>query len=394
MYISSRLALLALILFYSAFIRCAPTPVDLVETTDLEARTASIASVNGRLFRIDDKIQYFAGLIPYHASDGLVDSSQMAATGYKVTRVWGFGTINNPSASYDVYYQVLNSTGQYFNYNPSNGIARLDYAVAAAEKYGIKIILVLLNNWDALGGINTYTNVYGGTHNGFYTNAAAQAAYKNYIKFIVTRYKHSTAVFSWELCNEPRCPGCDTAIITKWAADTSAYIKSLDATHLVSLGDDGWFGPASSSYLPNNDGSYAYSGYEGVDFEKNLAIRTLDFGTVHMYPDQWGYNYSWGSTWIAQHNAVGKKLGKPVLLEEYAVPDGVDRVAIARPWQETVLHKTSIAGDLMWQFGTQFPSGTKPLDHYAVYWDTSDLRVLGNGHVSEMAGKKAVAATL
>ncbi|KAI4125710.1 MAG: hypothetical protein LQ341_006949 [Variospora aurantia] len=391
MYISSRLALLALVLFYSAFIRCAPTPVDLVETADLEARTASIASVDGRLFRIDDKTQHFAGRIPYHAPDGAVDRSQ---TGYKVTRVWGFGTTNNPSASYDVYYQVLNSTGQYVNYNPSNGIARLDYAVAAAEKYGIKIILVLLNNWDALGGINTYTNVYGGTHNGFYTNAAAQAAYKNYIKFIVTRYKHSTAVFSWELCNEPRCPGCDPAIITKWAADTSAYIKSLDATHLVSLGDDGWFAPASSSYLPHNDGSYAYSGYEGVDFEKNLAIRTLDFGTVHMYPDQWGYNYSWGSTWIAQHNAVGKKLGKPVLLEEYAVPDGVDRVAIARPWQETVLHKTSIAGDLMWQFGTQFPSGNKPLDHYAVYWDTSDLRVLGNGHVSEMAGKKAVAATL
>ncbi|KAL9008391.1 MAG: hypothetical protein Q9173_006482 [Seirophora scorigena] len=396
MYMLSRLAVFALALFYSALVRCAPTPVDLVETANLEARAASITSVNGRLFRIDGKTQYFAGTntwwLGHLPSNADVDTAiaQIAATGYKVTRVWGFGTTNDPSTSTEVYYQVLNSTGQYFNYNPTNGIARLDYAIAAAEKYNIKLILPLLNNFDALGGINTYTNVYGGTHNGFYTNAAAQAAYKNYIKFIVNRYKSSTAVFSWELCNEPRCSGCSTSIITKWATDTSAYIKSLDPQHLVSLGDEGWL-TQTSSYLANNDGSYAYSGYEGVDFEKNLAIRTIDFGTVHMYANQWGYNYTWGNTWIAQHNAVGKKLGKPVLLEEYAVLEGEDRVGIAGPWQNTVLRKTSLAGDLMWQFGTQFPSGTRPLDEYAVYWGSGELNTLGSEHVRAMEAKNPVA---
>ena len=47
-------------------------------------------------------------------------------TGFLVTRVWGFGNINDPSASNgQVYYQVLNETlyqsGQKINYNATNG---------------------------------------------------------------------------------------------------------------------------------------------------------------------------------------------------------------------------------------------------------------------------------
>ncbi|KAL8710905.1 MAG: hypothetical protein Q9225_007202 [Loekoesia sp. 1 TL-2023] len=396
MYTLGKLVLCAVAFFQSGLVGSAPTTVENVKTTQLKRRAATITSVDQRLFKINGRTQYFAGTntwwLGHLFNNDDVDTalSQIAATGYKVTRVWGFGTTNDASASTDVYYQILNSTGQYFNYNTKNGIARLDYAIAAAEQYGIKIILPLLNNWDDLGGINTYTNVYGGTHQDFYTNAAAQAAYKKYIKFIVQRYKFSTAIFSWELCNEPRCSGCDSSVITKWASDISAYIKSLDKKHLVSLGDEGWL-TSTSSYLPNNDGSYAYSGYEGVDFEKNLAIPTLDYGTVHLYANQWGYNYSWGNTWITQHNTIGKNAGKPVLLEEYAVPDGEDRVGIMGEWQDTILSKTSIAGDMMWQFGTQFSSGVNPFDNYAVYYGSSDLQTLGNGHAKAMTAKKPTA---
>lgn len=144
----------------------------------------------------------------------------------------------------------------------------------------MKLVMPMLNNWDDLGGINTYTNAFGGDHNSFYTDARSQAAYKNYIKFIVNRYKSSSAIFAWELCNEPRCRGCSSSTLTDWASSISAYIKSLDPHHMVTLGDEGWF------YPPESDGSYAYSGYEGVDFVKNLGIKTLDYGTFHMYPDQ------------------------------------------------------------------------------------------------------------
>ena len=37
---------------------------------------------------------------------------------------------------------------------------------------------------------------------------------------------------------------------------------------------------------------------EGVDFVANLKIPTLDYGVFHLYPNSWGYNYTWGSEWI------------------------------------------------------------------------------------------------
>ncbi|KAL8738189.1 MAG: hypothetical protein Q9181_001002 [Wetmoreana brouardii] len=398
MYILKKVVLFAVALSQLVPVGCAPTPSENIKTSELQRRSARYPSVDQRLFNFG-KTQYFAGTNTwwlghlFSNDDVNLALSDIAATGYKVTRVWGFGTTNDASTSTDVYFQVLNSTGQYFNYNTRNGIARLDYAIAAAEQYGIKLILPLLNNFDDLGGINTYTNVYGGTHQGFYTNTAAQNAYKKYIKFIVQRYKPSTAIFSWELCNEPRCSGCDPSVITKWATEISAYIKSLDKKHMVSLGDEGWL-TSTSSYVPNFENSYAYSGYEGVDFEKILAIPTIDYGTFHLYPNYWGYNYSWGSTWIEQHNAIGKKAGKPVVLEEYAVPDGEDRLSIMGAWQDTVINKTSVAGDMMWQFGIKFPSGAQPLDNFAVYYGTPEYQVLGNQHAKAMTAKKGTVSAL
>lgn len=165
-----------------------------------------------------------------------------------------------------------------------SGIGRLDYVVSTAEAKGVKIVMPLLNNYGDLGGIPAYTSAFGGNSTSFYTDAKSQAAYRNYVQFIVNRYKKSPAIFAWELANEPRCSQCPSSVITNWATSISAYIKSLDSKHMVALGDEGWFDTASIG-----DGSYAYSGYEGVDFVKNLAIPTLDYGTFHCYPDQWGY---------------------------------------------------------------------------------------------------------
>jgi mannan endo-1,4-beta-mannosidase len=134
--------------------------------------------------------------------------------------------------------------------------------------------------------INPYCNVFNCNATTFYTTPAAQEAYQAYIAFIVNRYK-SSAIFSWELCNEPRCQGCDSSVIYNWASTTSAYIKSLDSRHMVTLGGEGWL-------CGGGDGSYVYSCATGVDFAKILGIATLDYGTFHLYPDQWGYNYSWG----------------------------------------------------------------------------------------------------
>jgi mannan endo-1,4-beta-mannosidase len=90
--------------------------------------------------------------------------------------------------------------------------------------------------------------------------------------------------------------------------DVSAYIKSLDSRHLVTLGDEG-FGL-------EGDGSYPFQYTEGLDFAKNLGISTLDFATFHMYPSHWDQNDDWGNFWIKAHGAACVTAQKPCLLEE------------------------------------------------------------------------------
>lgn len=212
-------------------------------------------STNGSVFVLDGKPQYFAGTnawwLGHLTSDDDVETavSEIVDSGLRVVRVWGFGNVNAPTSD-GVYYQLLdNTTGTIsINYG-SNGIGRLDSAVQYAEKYGLKLVLPMLNNWDDLGGIATYCNLFQCNGTTFYTNTAAQTAYQNYISFVVNRYKDSPAIFAWELCNEPRCHNCSTDIIYNWAVETSAHIKSLDSAHLVTLGDEGWF-------CGGGDGSY------------------------------------------------------------------------------------------------------------------------------------------
>lgn len=207
--------------------------------------------------------------------------------------MWGFGdtaVLPPTDAPFGTYFHYLNASGGYINYG-SDGIPRLDYVVSTAEKYGINLVLPFVNNWGDMGGIAAYSAAFGSNATSFYTNKAAQKAYLKYIKVLVTRYKKSTAIFAWELGNEPRCNGCPTSTIYNWATTVSKYIKSLDSGHMVTLGDEGWYALADGV----GDGSYAYGGGEGVDFTKNLGIKTLDYGTFHLYPNSWGYNYSWGT---------------------------------------------------------------------------------------------------
>jgi len=53
---------------------------------------------------------------------------------------------------------------------------------------------------------------------------------------------------------------------------------------MVTIGDEG-FGP-----LTGGDGSYPYqAGAGGYTWVDNLNISTLDFGTLHLYPDSCEY---------------------------------------------------------------------------------------------------------
>ncbi len=232
-------------------------------------------------------------------------------TRYKIIRVWGFGDVTEkPKSSVTdpnkVWYQLHNKTGGFINYG-KDGIQRLDYVVSTAEKLGLKLVLPFVNNWPDLGGMSVYSSMYGSKSN-FYQNTKSQEVYKDYIKVLVTRYRNSSAIFSWQLCNEPRCPGCETSVITKWAGDISKYIKSLDPHHMVTMGDEGWLGETSGYVDMDGTKTLAYMSHDGVDFYANLNISTLDYGVFHLYPNLWGYSYNWGNHWIRQHSDIGLKV--------------------------------------------------------------------------------------
>jgi mannan endo-1,4-beta-mannosidase len=59
------------------------------------------------------------------------------------------------------------------------------------------------------GGMDVYVKQIAGSanHDLFYTNAAVQTAFKNYIKTFVGRYVNEPTIMAWELANEPRCKG-------------------------------------------------------------------------------------------------------------------------------------------------------------------------------------------
>jgi mannan endo-1,4-beta-mannosidase len=204
--------------------------------------SGKFAGRQGLNFTIDGQADYFAGTNSYWIGF-LTDNSDvdlvldhLQHSGIRILRVWGFNDVNAKPAPGKVYYQLLQNGNATINTGP-DGLQRLDYVVAAAEKRGIKLIINFVNNWSDYGGINAYTTAFGGNSTSWYTSSVIQRTYRQYIKAVVSRYNQSSAIFAWELANEPRCKGCDTSVIYKWASSTSAFIKSIDPNHMIGIGD-------------------------------------------------------------------------------------------------------------------------------------------------------------
>ncbi|KAI2603947.1 glycoside hydrolase family 5 protein [Hypoxylon fragiforme] len=342
------------------------------------ASAADFPKTDGLLFNIDGETKYFAGTNSYWISfltnNADVDKTldELAESGHKILRVWGFNDVTAQPGSGTVYFQYLSAKGSTIN-TGANGLQRLDYVVSAAEKRGIKLIINFVNNWSDYGGMPAYVTAFGGSQTTWYTNSAAQTQYRAYISAVVTRYSASPAIFAWELANEPRCNGCPTSVITSWATSTAAYVKSLDPAHMVALGDEG-FG------LQGDDGSYPYQFGEGLDFAANLKIRDLDFGTFHLYPSSWGTSYEWGNPWVQAHGAACAAAGKPCLFEEYGSTS--DHCGIEGKWQKTALATKGLAADLFWQLGTTLSTGQTHNDGFTIYTGSSEWTCLVTDHVS------------
>ncbi|TFY63162.1 hypothetical protein EVJ58_g3416 [Rhodofomes roseus] len=324
--------------------------------------------LNGEVFTVVGANSYWVGLSGLSTTEMNQAFADIAAVGATSVRTWGFNDVTTPSGD---YYQLWTNGTPTINYG-STGLENFDNVVAAAKENGLRLIVALTNNWADYGGMDVYVSQLTGTdyHDYFYTDPAIIAAYKNYVSAFVGRYVDEPGILAWELSNEPRCAGttgttsgnCTAVTVTNWIAEMSAYIKSIDANHLVAVGDEGFYAIAGNS-------DYPYGGGEGIgiNFTANLEIPTIDFGTAHLYPISWGETtdpIEWGVQWIENHAASQKAQNKPVIVEEFGMTTNM--TATYEAWYPAIIN-SGLTGDLIWQAGSYLSSGPTPNDGYTVY---------------------------
>ncbi|WP_341281879.1 cellulose binding domain-containing protein [Paenibacillus sp. FSL H8-0537] len=364
-------------------------------TADTKASAAdsdAFVTTAGSKFQLDGEDFYFAGTNNYYfhyKSQKMVDDvfADMVAMNLKVIRIWGFHN-GQPQDN-----AVLQPTPGVYD---ESGFTKLDYAIYKAGQSGVKLVIPFVNNWDDFGGMNQYVAWFNaGSHDAFYTNASIKQAYKNYVNYMLNRvntytgikYKDDPAIMAWELANEPRAQSDTTGNkLVNWADEMSTYVKSLDANHLVAVGDEGFYNiPGHSDWM--------YGGGEGVDWERLIALPNIDYGTFHLYPDHWNRTAQWGTQWIIDHIEDGNAAQKPVVLEEFGYQNQATRNQVYAAWLGAV-EQYGGAGSQFWILtGIQDNDTLYPdYDGFRVVYPSATATLLTN-HANVMNAKSGGGGT-
>ncbi|HYQ17834.1 MAG TPA: cellulase family glycosylhydrolase [Polyangiaceae bacterium] len=368
------------------------------------AQTAATAPNVG--FVVDGRPLCFAGANSYYPIykpraqvDDVLDAAR--ALNLKVLRVWGMldrgsldGSVPNADGAGQkdgVYFQYWDTEQRRPAYNDGpSGLEHLDYVLAAAAQRDLKLIIVLVNNWRAFGGIDQYLMWYGlSQHHEFFSAPGPRRAYRDWLEHVITRqntvngrvYRDDPSIFAWELANEPRCKngssfdaadGWDRDTITRWAHEMSAQLKALDPNHLVSVGDEGFFAGGG------REQPWAYRAPDGVDHAALSGLPSVDFATFHLYPEDWGFSEPLAERWIVEHVELARRLGKPTILEEYGLRAAASRAGAYQRWNDLLLAHGSNAS-LAWmlagagEHGQRYPD----FDRFTFYRDDATGELLG-----------------
>ncbi|GMH38575.1 hypothetical protein BSKO_06459 [Bryopsis sp. KO-2023] len=280
---------------------------------------------------------------------------EMKSQGLTVGRTWAF-SLGTRDTEEGRKQRLHLAPGKY----DETVFQALDYALDAAGKRDMKLLLALEDYWLSIDRYLEWSEG-AGSRNDFYTEWDIRQMYKDHIKMIVNRrntfngmlYREDPTILGWNLMNEPRCTGCGWAI-SAWVDEMSLYMKSIDPNHMVTIGEEGFYSSTCERVWLNPGagirrtgiGSSPWALQEGQDFLANHRSENIDFATVHAWPDNWigfadyspwlsnenfDYKYEgdvWKEKldylklWISAHLEDAEKLGKPVIIEEFgkAIP--------------------------------------------------------------------------
>ena len=222
-------------------------------------------------------------------------------------------------------------------------LAGLDFLLSELEKRDMKAVLYLTNSWEWSGGYGQYLEwsgkgrapipaeigyqAYCDSATRFFETPEALEMYADHVRRIVSRtnsltgepYTQSTAIMSWQICNEPRpFSERNKDAMRRWLISTADLIHSIDPNHLVSTGSEGKYGCQA-------------------DIEEWVEIHrheNIDYATIHIWPANWGwvadstlyedlpFAIRLTDEYINEHvRAMDKaKIKKPLVLEEFGYP--------------------------------------------------------------------------
>lgn len=323
----------------------------------LNVNAQDFIKTSGINFTLNNKPFYPVGVNCYYLQNlaALGDTQKVVdifreakQNGINAIRTWGF--LDSPDSTNPAVMQI--APGKI----SERGLQALDFVIAKARAYNIKLIIPLVNNWDDYGGMNQYVQWFAEqqfgktisgvenqkwitgagdrkyrmyvtenlTHDEFYTNSTIKGWFKYYIQSILNRfnvytqtlYKDDPTIMMWELANEPRSSDQTGGIVYNWIQEIAEYLKFIDNNHLLGTGEEGMDITTAPYSNASKFPTWMFNGTSGISFSKNIKLSQIDAASIHIYPESWGMNSLLTNLWITDHTSVSVEKQKPLIIGE------------------------------------------------------------------------------
>lgn len=308
-------------------------------------------TLGGSVFRVAGACCYYFAFASEADQIRILDLA--SDVGLNALRIWAFNDLAHAPRAGELCFQYFDDARSTpILHEGPDGLERLDRAVALSGARGMRLILTLANHHPHYGGLPQYSRWFGGAQP-VYEDARVERAFRHYAQSLIGRrntvnglsYRSDPAILAWEIVNEPRSHG-NARVITQWLDRMSRFVRECAPDQLIAAGDEGFL---AAPGFPQ----WMVDGSSGVDAEAIANLPAIDIPTFHLYPDQWAPAedpIAFGEAWIAAHAALAKRVGKPMLLEEFGLPESRGRDFAYGAWLEAAA-EGGLAGTLAWMIG-------------------------------------------
>jgi len=268
-----------------------------------------------------------------------------------------FATLHNAGVTTIRFWLFGDGTESGFQPTPEEfnreRFKQVDYILYEANKYNMKVIPVLVNNWTDYGGKDQYIQWIGANpddETAFYKDSRIRSLFENYISYVLSRkntytnktYADDPAILGWDIMNEPRSD--DQGAMNSWLISVATFVKQHDPNHLVFAGTE----VAVATSSPND-----------VDKSSGLcADPVIDVCSIHLYlfnnTQPLFSSYTAVENFMKEEIDYANQVNKPLIMEEFGIaqntkPFGQDQLSMMKQLLQ-VEKEDGYAGYLIWDW--------------------------------------------